>query len=406
MLTCYLDSQDYSVLTDPHKSNHGLDQIRGKLLEFASNGEVQFVFSTVSVSETVATSAEASKLAQGKAELLSSLCGSNALISPDRLLDMELHALQNRALVPKHVIDPDGNWFPDIPDIPEMIGEKNSLDPIHEVIHGELNQAGLSRKERRAKARILLKNGKPRKELIQQISKADPQVSAKAMIELLPMKLEFAEVISRHCLGLATEQEFRDALLSSLRDPKFMMQWFTTNFALSSPISEIVRSPGRELGEQLRQIVEVSVGRTELLLKAGGDVNPTSQRGIIFDDWSKMVDSKLVGIFNRAAKERSIELGDIDARLVEKYCPGITTTIKSLLSSVWENIGGGRKKLLEDSQPVDALHAMYAPYVKVFRGDRFMSPLIQAQVKHRGTIVVPKLESLIGVLEQEIRSRV
>lgn len=400
MLTCYLDSQDYSVLTDPHKSNQRFDQIRGKLLEFASSGDVQFVFSAVSVSETVATSAEASKLAQGKAELLSLLCGSNALISPDRLLDMELHALQNRALAPKHVIDPDGNWFPHVP---ELIGEKNSLDPIYEVIDGELNQAGLSRKERRAKSRKLLKNGKPRKELIQQINKADSQASARAMIEQLPMKLEFADVISRYCLGRATEQEFRDALLSSLRDPKFMMQWFTTNFALSSPVSEIVRAPGRELGEQLRQIVEASVNWAELLQKAGNEINPTSQSGIIFEHWSKMVDSHLVGIFLRAAIEKNIELGDIDAKLVTKYCIGVTATIKSLLSSAWANIGGGRKKLLEDSQPVDALHAMYAPYVRVFRADRFMSPHIQAQVKHLGTIVVPTLEGLVGVLEQEIR---
>lgn len=401
MLTCYLDSQDYSVLTDPRKLNPRLEQIRGKLLDFSSNREVKFVFSAASVSEIVATSENATRLANGRAELLSTLCGGNALISLDRLLNFELQNLYCRVVAPEHVIDPDGNWFPDIP---EIYGENNSSDIIGEMVYQELNQLGLSRKERRVKAGKLVKNGKPRRVLKKRIDEAHSKTAAIALIEQFPMKPVFADVIARYYLGRATKQEFREAFLSTLRDPKFMMQWFATNFALSSPIAEIIRAPGRELGQTFRQIIEANICWAEAFILDGVDANPTSQYGAISDRWSEAVDFHLVSIFNRAASERKIQLGKIDAQLVEKYCPGVTTTIKSLFSSAWANIGGGRKKLLEDSQPVDALHAMYAPYVKVFRADRFMSPYIQAQVKQRGTIVVRTLEELVDVLEKERQS--
>lgn len=398
MLTCYLDSQDYSILTDPKKLNSGLEKIRSKLLEFSSSREVKFVFSIASVSEIVATSENATGLALKRAELLSKLCGSNALISIDRLLNLELQNLYKRAGPSEHVIDPQGNWFPNIS---EIIDENSSSDIVEEVVNQELNQPGLSRKERRAKEGKLLRNGKPRAKLIKRIDEMRSKATAKALIEQFPMKPEFADVITRYCAGRATEHEFREAFLSTLRDITYMMQWFTTNFALSSPIAEIVRDPGRELGIKFRQIIEKIICRADELKVNRVDVNPTGRGGLISDHWSEAIDFHLVSVINLAARENNIQLDNIDVQLIEKYCPGAATYIKALFRSAWANIGGGRNKLFEDSQPVDTLHAMYAPYVKVFRADRFMSPHIQAQVKHRGIIVVPKLEELVDVLEKE-----
>ena len=115
-----------------------------------------------------------------------------------------------------------------------------------------------------------------------------------------------------------------------------------------------------------------------------------------------MEQRQLVDLVQKIANSKRIDLGSYAAADVEAYCPGISAGIKSLYSSVWANVGGGRKEEASDSQPVDALHAFYAPYVQIFRADRFMAPHIQKQVINAGTIVVPRLSQLVNTLEKHL----
>lgn len=207
--------------------------------------------------------------------------------------------------------------------------------------------------------------------------------------------------MARYGLGLATEKDFTEALMGSLRDPRWMMKWFATNHAMSSPIAEIVRKPGRELGEYIRKLVEISIQRASALRENGLDSDPTRRFGEISCRWMEMQGRQLVTLVQNAASARNIILGAITPEDVDRYCPGISATVRALYSSAWENVAGSRKEEPSDSQPVDALHAMYAPYVRVFRADKFMAPHIQKQVNRYGTIVVPRLTQLVGVLESE-----
>ena len=50
---------------------------------------------------------------------------------------------------------------------------------------------------------------------------------------------------------------------------------------------------------------------------------------------------------------------------------------------------------------VDSLHAMYAPYVDIFRTDSYMAPIVEAKVEKYGTTVVAK----IGNLAEKIETR-
>lgn len=182
-----------------------------------------------------------------------------------------------------------------------------------------------------------------------------------------------------------------------------MMKWFTTNHAISSPIADIVRKPGRELGEGIRKLVDASIQWASTLRENGLDSDPTGRHGEISRRWMEMQGKQLVTIVRSAADAQNLILGAITPEDVDKRCPGISATVRALYSSAWENVAGSRKEEPSDSQPVDALHAMYAPYVRVFRADRFMAPHIQKQVNRYGTIVVPRLAQLVGVLESEIQ---
>lgn len=400
MITCYLDTQDYSVLTDSRTLSTELEKTRSDLLTFAVERRVKFLFSAAAICESAPTSPDASALAESRADFLVALCGSNALISFDRMFALELSALQMRTFSSSHVVDTNGDWFPNLTNMMEVIPSSQSL---REIVEQEFRESGLSRKERRAKARAAVKNGKLRGNFKQHFDQQESRVVANKFIEQYPMKVEFADVIVSYFLGRATESEFREALLSSLRDPRYMMRWFAKSFSLSSPISEIVRSPGREISERLRQLALLFSQRACLIAEKSVDSHPIGKHGELSKEWKNMISAQLVSLVSRAAFEQKKEIGDFDSDLIDQFCPGISTTIRSLLSSVWMNIAGGRKEVISDSQPVDALHAMYAPYVNVFRADRFMAPHIQAQTKRHGTIVVSSLSQLVSTLENELR---
>lgn len=399
MITCYLDSQDYSTLTDSKTLTIDRIQTRESLLSLARERKVQFVFSAAAVSEVVSVSPGATRLAELKAELLGDLCGANALVSFDRLLHAEVIALAEKTL-PGDMLDPYGNWFPEFPitDQREMPWQR-----FRELAENDLDAMGLSRQQRRATVRKLIKNGKPRNVLRSLLEKQNPSTFAEEVMKQYPMKAEYAEMMARYALGRASEKEFSDALKGSLRDPRWMMKWFTTNHAMSSPIADLVRKPGRELGEVIRKLVVISNQWASNLREAELDDNPTGRFGEISRRWMEMQGRQMVSLAQAAANSRNIILGTVTPEDVDRHCPGISATVRSLYSSAWENVSGSRKEEPSDSQPVDALHAMYAPYVRVFRADRFMAPHIQKQVARYGTIVVPRLAQLVRVLEDETK---
>lgn len=400
MITCYLDSQDYSVLTDPKQNSFDRRKIKEALLHLSRSKQVQFAFSAAAVCESVALTADAAHLAELKAGLLSELCGSNALVSFDRLVRAEVNSLARGSAPPRDMFDPTGRWFPEIPidETPVRPWER-----MRELAEEEMKVMGLSRQERRAKARTLIKNGKPRQMLISQLAQQDPTAFTTELLKKYPMRPEYAEVMGRYALGKATEKDFNEALMDSLRDPRWMMKWFTTQHALSSPIADMVRKPGRELGQAMRSLAEISTRWATTLRDASLDTDPTGKRGEITLRWQEMEERQLIAITQRMASAIGIELGEFEARDFDTHCPGISAGVRSMYSSVWANVGGGRREEISDSQPVDALHAFYAPYVQVFRADRFMAPHIQKQVGSAGTIVVPRLSQLVETLEKQLR---
>lgn len=399
MITCYLDSQDYSSLTDPKLDNPENRRIKDTLLHLARTKQVCFAFSAAAVCESAPLTADATHLAELKGEFLSDLCGSNALVSFDRLVRLEASALAQKLTPPKDIIDPQGQWFPEIPvdDEPEQL-----WDRMLALAEKDMKSMGLSRQERRTRCRALVKNGKPRELLITQLSKQDSTAYAAELIKEYPMHPQQADTMVRYFLGRATERDFNEALTNSLKDPRFMMKWFTTQHALSSPIADLVRKPGQELGQLMRSMINISAQFAGTLQDAGIDANPTGKGGEITRGWLEMVKRQLVAIVGRIATSNKIELGEYDAQDVDTFCPGISTGVRSLYSSVWANIGEGRKEIPTDSQPVDALHALYAPYIQIFRADRFMAHHIRKQVNSRGTVVVSRLPLLIPTLNEKL----
>lgn len=400
MISCYLDSQDYSVLADPKRVTPDQLRVKETLLYLARSKQVRFAFSAAVVSESAPLARESAHLAELKGELVAELCGSNALVSLDRLIGAEVTALASRSAPPLDMFDPQGQWFPDIP-ISE--GPDKPWDDFTRMAEEELRGSGLSRQQRRARSRALVKNGKPRQALRTVLAQQDQSALTLELLKQYPMRPESAEVMVMYGLGKASAREFYTALKASLLDPRWMMKWFATDDSLPSSIADIIRGPGRELGQLMRELACVSVQWSAAIRDAGCEMGPTRRCGEIALRWKEMEVSQLLAVAQRVACGKGIELGSCDGHDVATFCLGLTACVGSLLSSVWANVGEGRRVEPSDSQPADALHACYAPYVKVFRADRFMAPHIRKHIKAANTEVVPRLSELVGVLDAQLR---
>lgn len=86
---------------------------------------------------------------------------------------------------------------------------------------------------------------------------------------------------------------------------------------------------------------------------------------------------------------------------VDRLAPSLATCIRVLHSSTWNSAGTfGRQP--KKSDWVDSLHAMYAPYVDIFRTDSYMAPIVQEKVKKYGTSVVAKIGNLAEKIETHL----
>jgi hypothetical protein len=89
-LIVYLDSSDYSVLSDPTRRTPTLDRVCIELREFAKTTEVKFAYSGAHLCEMAPLNEKSTHAAAARADLLVDLCGRNAFISFDRLIKAEL----------------------------------------------------------------------------------------------------------------------------------------------------------------------------------------------------------------------------------------------------------------------------------------------------------------------------
>ena len=399
MLTVYLDSQDYSVLSDA-VLNPELVQIKHELLAHAQSGNVRFVFSGLVVCEAVPTGSHAVDYAIARGDLLTELSRRSALLYPADLFEKEVRALAERRALPRTAVVGVKDWFPSIEfedplPLSEMMRQRFEADP---------DVKSLPRQQRRAAERKMFKNGALRPTLDAAIRATASATYVDGILANWPMDRKNAEVFKRYALGEATRVEACEAMAESLRDPRWLMRWFTENPELALPLADIVRKPGRELGSQLRGLIAQA---EELKSMPAGDTSkpnrweelPISTKG----DWQSRVDTQVVGIVRSVAAKCGIQLSEpITNREVSEFCPGIDATMRSMMSSVWDNVGGRRRTLPSDSQVPDAMHAMYAPYVDVFRADAYMAPHIQAQVKRHGTSVVQRLVQLPAEIERRL----
>lgn len=384
----YLDSNDYSTLSESALDERS-EGLRSRLKALRSLPDVTFAFSAAHISEMAPVQDQYAEAGVRRTSLLVDLCGRNAMISFDRLIKAELTNLVSKGSEPVQAVDTNGEWFPDFR---SLITPVDALD-IAGIVNKTAQESNLNRQARRAlKRQMINKDGSLRSTLDQMLQ----QDNIAQALEQFPMRDADARILMQYVAGSATRAQANTAFLESLRDPSFMARWFINHHAKLGAVGAWVRDPAQKLINTLQ--ATLAEWHTRL---AGLDDENRRDALQFFNGtkWARTVDENLLGTANRLLGEILPTAGVCnDVRQVEKYCPGLTIGIRTLYESLRRSTGDSPRKLM-NSDFVDAVHAMYVPYVSMFRADKYMASIIAPLAKPCGTAVYSKISQLVEALE-------
>lgn len=210
-----------------------------QLCEWAESETVQFVFSGAHLMEMAPLEPQYTPAAALRADLLVALCRRNAVISHDKLVALELESLQHNSAPSIEAITTTATWFPDLTDVISPVRWVDAMKDV-DVMSKE---HGLNRSQRRQLKRTMFKAGKPTKATRQFMADNEAGSDYRELLEQFPMREEDAKVFGQYVIGKTTADQATEALLESLRDPRWMMKWFANNHTRMTPFIAWLRKP-------------------------------------------------------------------------------------------------------------------------------------------------------------------
>lgn len=393
----FLDSSDYSMLSDSSKQTPALVDTLQELLDLRDSDRVRFYYSGTILSEMAPLDPAYASAAKQRTDMLIRLCGTNALAWHSTILANELASAYEVAGPVFSAYSDTGDWYP--LEVFRLL-PNDQLD-ISKTITDVLRGPGVSRTERRKAQKQLLKRGQPRP-AVRAILGEDPEnQSIDKLMAHFPMRPADARTLMRFYTGHATADEATLAFRASLRDPRWMIQWFRQNHTELNEFVTLLRNPAARVVDAVLSAFEKAKEIRALDHTFGSGFADSI---IINKEWIEFQDSCLSNVAAQIAESAlNIRYQPLDPAILELRCPGLTVAVRSLFSAWWTTT----TKMPRAPQPndfADAMHAIYAPYVHVFRADSFMAPHIQKHVARYGVRVVSKLKGIGEAINTEIAS--
>ncbi|MBU3592914.1 hypothetical protein ICN42_02215 [Polynucleobacter sp. 71A-WALBACH] len=334
-----------------------------------------------------------------RADLLVRLCKRQALISFDQILLRELQILRAGILETdlRSVYSYTGDWFPEnAVDILPV----SWLEGIREFDVGA-RQQGHNRETRRKLKKQFFKNGRPTNVMSGMLEKR--QFDLDEFLQKYPMRENDALVLAGYVAGRATCAQAQEAFLASLRDPSWMIRWYYNHSNKLSSFTDWVRGSSSSIVEMIEQVSEDALilkGDAEKLRETGSELGISPLFPAIDKLWWLKQQDQLVAHLAKQLASRlfEISLEDRTSSDVDRLAPGFSTCIRVLHSSIWESVGPSARNP-KPSDWADTLHALYAPYVDIFRTDSYMARIIQEKTHKYGTTIVAKIEDLAEQIE-------
>lgn len=391
-LKIYLDSSDYSTL-----SKFDLNEVENYVANYLRNrinqGDIECFYSGIHLSEMAPLDPAYASAANRRTDLLTELCGKNALVSQNKLFLAEIKNAIANSDEALNVYSYSGEWYPF--DISEILPEAPNLDDqLQDTIAGLTT----NRRARRIAAKKYPLEGEARKQLISQIKSGASTVDLSTLIEKYPMRQVDIDVLAQYVVGNASYEKATMAFTYCFQNPIWMMKWFEKHHEKLDSLIEWTRKPGRDMVNSLNSLIDnLKLFHENFPEKHGSPVT--------VEQWINHQDNLLIRITEQICQKSGVQVDQpLRSEVIDMRCPGLSVGVRSV-HSAWKTTFQKNTRTPKPSDFPDALHAVYAPYVDIFRADAFMAPYIKDALKGKNVMVAPKLVQLPKIIEDMLSSR-
>jgi hypothetical protein len=401
-LQIYLDSSDYSNLSSDQYSAE-LESLKSLVDKKA----IEVRYSNVTIAELIHTEKEHQHYAIGRAKVLRTLCGKKCLIYNDILLFHDclvaLAGKDSRIEFPNYAYNDRSHWYP--PKAGSFQNFKAELaKDVTERIRTEINRHPdpTERKSLRKKLKRFIRNGNFTSEGLAFTKGMDAAVIEKfAFLD----KTKPAEMLRKHLVGKISYRELQDYLLENGADPANLAEFTIDQVEDGLSKFQWLRKGGVSFIDYAKQLVSLADkieksdkecgihrSRKEIADEYGLDFSNLRQK-MLKDCWSNYKHDfckRNITHSNFMRLCESAELGTF---------PSLDILVEIMPAYTEQLITKNRTKLLS-SDFGDIAHAMYLPYVDVFRADRAMTHLFRSVGDKYQTKVIRTLKELVSELNK------
>lgn len=393
-LTVYLDSSDFSILSNPSQRTSEIIAIERELLSLQETGAIELRFSYAHILEAAPVSKDSIQFAKQRFSYISEVCANKCLASHIEIIEHEVKALAITSRTSQFDIFNDNSmWLPKIDKNPES----DLLDTIN-TIKEEIALLPDRKRRRQATRTAFYKNGQVNSNFLFK----DQSLLSSILLEMenkYPLTRAEAETYVKNMFLVNTNESCSDILINSFKDVGRLGDWYEKQWDRTLPVSSHLRDIGDRLSEGLR-VANSSVQRNYAELKEAG--YEEAEIGIyckkIIKDISKSLPIQFV---EGASKKLNLA---IDVEKIDwANTPSILTVCNMCACLASKGISqSARSRSFKVSDFGDITHAYYIPYVDFFRADKFMASLIQEFKTPLKTTVVGSIKSLVPEINKKL----
>lgn len=396
-LQVYLDSSDFSVLSDPKQRTTELVKIEEQLLSWQEQGLIEIRFSYAHVIEGAPINPENTEIASIRLSHIKRICNLKCLADPITIMETEVRSVCNGSVqdIPGGIYRNNGDWFPTIDEFKDV--------STPEDIYREQIALLPDRKKRRSAEQLYFdKHGRLNQKTKKQLKKTAPSI-IQEIASKYPLSLEASKICYEAIIGNGSSEKIWEAIKCSLADLDCVGPWYEKQWDQISPLSSHLREIGTDLKTSLSKAAEdMRTLHLEMQRLGYSDKELSNNTQTMF---KSLLLSMPLNIAKTLAGKLQISNSN-ELTIDWELAP-------SLLTSVTIAAHVGRKTAMlpvskreaKVSDFGDIIHTLNLPYVDVFRADGFISSAINDAKIPLDTTIVSKLVYLPDAIQDKLNTK-